>query len=478
MRRIIKVVVLAFLCFGVHQVVWAPAEERRYAPGTVTGNLAIEGNTTLGDAVGDSVTFNAGTLTFPNITTVNIDAAMTIDATGQTLQMKGEYDFSLATLIAADATAAGHVVTRNFGDARYPRSAAANLFSNWNLFRFAGLPITVENTTDAAGVEILKLFHNRGNGKGIDGDYMDLLAQFSDDTTSSIPFFLRFKADDLDSAGGTFGGFSLWAGSTSPIEIFRADGANNVIYGNIFSIDMAGGLKTGISGSGSILQFLINNSPVVQYGTTQYTFATGRDMRVEDNITLGDKLAVGATIGEVPVSSMTFVKSTDKGAMPVPRMTTAQRTAIGSPVAGVQVDDSDLNALTRYNGTTWDIFKRNINLMFSGDTTGMFSTASTNYVQVAIFYFAGTDAIGTPTAFKAIGFKDATPTSWDIQVVDLTNALTIATKTGNTGTAAEIVDMGTLSNLPTGPAMFEVQLKRTGGTGGSEVHAHALSMLF
>ncbi len=119
-----------------------------------------------------------------------------------------------------------------------------------------------------------------------------------------------------------------------------------------------------------------------------------------------------------------------------------------------------------------------IEISIGGNTAPQFSTSSTSYVVATVFRFAGTTALGTPTAMKAIGFKDASPTSWDVQIFDATNANIIATKTGNTGTASELVDVGTLSNLPTGAAIFEVQLKRTGGTGGSMVHAQTASIDF
>ena len=51
-------------------------------------------------------------------------------------------------------------------------------------------------------------------------------------------------------------------------------------------------------------------------------------------------------------SAMLDVKSTDKGVL-IPRMTTAQRTAISSPATGLQVYDTDLNLLFYYNGSTW-----------------------------------------------------------------------------------------------------------------------------
>ena len=51
-------------------------------------------------------------------------------------------------------------------------------------------------------------------------------------------------------------------------------------------------------------------------------------------------------------SAMLDVKSTAKG-MLIPRMTTIQKNAIGSPATGLQVYDTDLNLLYYYNGSTW-----------------------------------------------------------------------------------------------------------------------------
>ena len=68
------------------------------------------------------------------------------------------------------------------------------------------------------------------------------------------------------------------------------------------------------------------------------------------------------------------VASTTAGSLPVPRMTTAQRNAIGTPADGLQVDDSDLNALTRYNGSGYDVVSVNIPTIKSGaKTSGSFT---------------------------------------------------------------------------------------------------------
>ena len=62
--------------------------------------------------------------------------------------------------------------------------------------------------------------------------------------------------------------------------------------------------------------------------------------------------AVG--IGTVPnAAAKLHIVSTTKGSIPYPVMTTAQRTAIGTPVVGLGAYDSDLDALYLYDGAGW-----------------------------------------------------------------------------------------------------------------------------
>ena len=59
------------------------------------------------------------------------------------------------------------------------------------------------------------------------------------------------------------------------------------------------------------------------------------------------------TDGSTPhPSAMLDIKSNNKGAL-VPRMTTSQRTAIGSPALGLLVYDTDTNSFWFYNGSWW-----------------------------------------------------------------------------------------------------------------------------
>ncbi len=61
---------------------------------------------------------------------------------------------------------------------------------------------------------------------------------------------------------------------------------------------------------------------------------------------------VGIGTASPNASALLDLTATDKGIL-VPRMTTAQRTAIASPATGLLVYDTDTNAFWFYNGTTW-----------------------------------------------------------------------------------------------------------------------------
>lgn len=63
-------------------------------------------------------------------------------------------------------------------------------------------------------------------------------------------------------------------------------------------------------------------------------------------------LAINTDGSTANTSAMLDVKSTSKGIL-IPRMTTVQRTGIGTPAAGLQVYDTDLNLLYYYNGSAW-----------------------------------------------------------------------------------------------------------------------------
>ena len=86
---------------------------------------------------------------------------------------------------------------------------------------------------------------------------------------------------------------------------------------------------------------------------------------------------------------------------------------------------------------------------------------SSTYTTIAQIIWAGTSNIDALTKIL-IAIQLAGGTDADVRVRDITNALTICEVTGFTSTALTIQDMGTLSNLSTAAAVWEVQLLANG----------------
>jgi hypothetical protein len=105
------------------------------------------------------------------------------------------------------------------------------------------------------------------------------------------------------------------------------------------------------------------------------------------------------------------------------------------------------------------------------------STKNSTYTTVGTFGFAGSNEIGVPSVLRAIiGVEDAT--SLDARVQDITNNQTIAEVTGVTDAFPTIVNLGTISNVPTGAAVWELQIRRNTGTGNQQVRASSLALVY
>jgi len=119
--------------------------------------------------------------------------------------------------------------------------------------------------------------------------------------------------------------------------------------------------------------------------------------------------------------------------------------------------------------------KSGMTLSWSEDSQPYLKTSNVPYELRASFIFRGTTEMGTPTAIKLLAAQSGGGTG-SVRIVDATNSDNIiATITTIAGSTFVIYDMGTLSNLPTGEAHFEVQM---GNTAGSEVQLSTLSMVF
>lgn len=88
-------------------------------------------------------------------------------------------------------------------------------------------------------------------------------------------------------------------------------------------------------------------------------------------------------------------------------------------------------------------------------------SAGAVYTLISQFIFLGTTKLGTPTKIKSITWRNGGDTV-DIRIYDVTNSQIICEKTGIVDLVATVHDLGTLSNLPSGEAIFEIQHKANG----------------
>jgi hypothetical protein len=98
-------------------------------------------------------------------------------------------------------------------------------------------------------------------------------------------------------------------------------------------------------------------------------------------------------------------------------------------------------------------------LTFTDQGNPYVSENGTGWTNKGDFIFCGTTAGGTPSAMRITGWRLSGAASFNIRVYDFTNSQVICTSTGNVNTTKAIIDLGTLSNLPSGVAIFEVQVQ-------------------
>ncbi len=138
---------------------------------------------------------------------------------------------------------------------------------------------------------------------------------------------------DVQSANGTV---RLLANSTNPILMLPAGGG-----GKYIQLSHSAGIDAvfGSNGISTILGSATNHHVDI---LTNGAIA----MRLMNNGSVG----IGNTFPSA--SSLVEITSTTKGIL-IPRMTTAQRTAIGVPATGLLVYDNTVNSFYFYNGSAW-----------------------------------------------------------------------------------------------------------------------------
>ncbi|MHA1754540.1 MAG: hypothetical protein ACTSYR_03375, partial [Candidatus Odinarchaeia archaeon] len=99
-----------------------------------------------------------------------------------------------------------------------------------------------------------------------------------------------------------------------------------------------------------------------------------------------------------------------------------------------------------------------------GDHTGAFLLSDKSVYEVrANIIYRGSNNIGIINKIKAIAWVKQSEKPGDILIYDVTNGNIIVEKNGINGEVSEIIDLGTLSNIPTEEAVFEIQLRNIPG---------------
>jgi len=217
-----------------------PAEKSVYTDGsdnvTLPANLSVNGTTTLGDASGDSVTFNAATVSTPN--GLNFDSnTLVIDATNNRVGIgasPGDQKFQVFDATSARSWVIGNAET-NFVAARYSTDANAATLA----FR-KGRGTYASQTTIASGDTIGNILF-QGYG-GTNNRNLTEIRGFVDTYTSdsNISAYMTFSTSPSGSATATermriSASGSVGIGTTSPtavLDIYNASNSNVRIQGD------------------------------------------------------------------------------------------------------------------------------------------------------------------------------------------------------------------------------------------------------
>jgi len=109
-------------------------------------------------------------------------------------------------------------------------------------------------------------------------------------------------------------------------------------------------------------------------------------------------------------------------------------------------------------------------VLFSDGTNPWTESASVTYKLMGCIMYPGSTVTGSLTKISAILFLGA-GTDLDIRIYDSTNSQVIVEKIDITDSTATIHDLGTISNVPTGEAIFNIELLATGSGRKANLHS-------
>jgi hypothetical protein len=175
-----------------------------------------------------------------------------------------------------------------------------------------------------------------------------------------------------------------------------------------------------------------------------------------------------------------------------PILNESDRDLITSPKTGEVIFNLTQSTIEYWDGVKWakllapgNIIPGDIGggassmvMSFASGTIKHVETTSNNYASLSHFIYGGSDAVGEILNINLNAWNSAGNTT-DVRLYDLTNAQVIAELTGiNTQNEDNVQSMGVISNLPTLPAVIEIQGRRTAGPGSSKLLIASLEIQY
>lgn len=142
----------------------------------------------------------------------------------------------------------------------------------------------------------------------------------------------------------------------------------------------------------------------------------------------------------------------------------------------------EFSTFHRWNGSAWEEVTNTTtapeDLKVMGYSFDVYAEMkSSSYVVGARIVFPGTHKVATPSAMVLSYLVKSSSKPGSVRIYDITNSQVICEKTNLTNTGDfELLDMGTLANLPTDRAVFELQGKTTNN--GHYIRVAGLTMEF
>jgi hypothetical protein len=174
-----------------------------------------------------------------------------------------------------------------------------------------------------------------------------------------------------------------------------------------------------------------------------------------------------------------------------PKLSTTTRDGIGTWTSGNVIYNTTEDKLQFYDGVEWKDFyasgqpvdpgdigggAASMVMSFASGSTKHVETTSSTYANLAHFIYGGSDAIGAITKINVNAWVIGNSTA-DIRLVIKDNGLVIAEYIGiNSNNEANDFDIGTLSNIPTGREVIEIQARKVTGGGGAKLRIGSLEL--